>query len=60
MFVLKLQSSKRGVSSEHQQLLDAALAGRAGDAVALLRAHFERTARVILDDPALFSPPRDD
>ena len=52
--------AKRGVSGEHQQLLDAALAGRADDAVALLQAHFERTARVILDDPALFSPLRDD
>ena len=52
--------SKRGVTGEHQQLLDAALAGQADTAVALLRAHFERTARVILDDPALFSSPRDD
>ena len=48
--------AKRGVASEHQQLLDAALAGRADEAVALLRVHFERTARVILDDPALFKP----
>ena len=46
--------AKRGVKTEHQQLLEAALAGRADDAVALLRAHFERTARVILDDPGLF------
>jgi DNA-binding GntR family transcriptional regulator len=46
--------AKRGVKSEHLQLLEAALAGRADDAVALLRAHFERTARVILDDPGLF------
>lgn len=51
--------AKRGVRSEHQQLLEAALAGRADDAVALLRAHFERTAQVILDDPALFSPARE-
>jgi DNA-binding GntR family transcriptional regulator len=46
--------AKRGVKTEHQQLLEAALAGRADEAVALLRAHFERTARVILDDPELF------
>jgi DNA-binding GntR family transcriptional regulator len=48
--------AKRGVKSEHQQLLEAALAGRADDAVALLRQHFERTARIILDDPKLFRP----
>lgn len=47
---------KRGVKSEHQQLLDAALAGDADKAVALLRAHFQRTAKVILDDKALFKP----
>ena len=49
--------AKRAVPGEHQQLLDAALAGQADVAVALLRAHFERTAQVILDDPALFKPP---
>ena len=48
------------MTSEHQQLLEAALAGRADEAVVLLQAHFARTARVILDDPALFSPLRDD
>jgi DNA-binding GntR family transcriptional regulator len=46
--------AKRGVKGEHQQLLEAALAGRADDAVALLRAHFERTARIIRDDRSLF------
>jgi DNA-binding GntR family transcriptional regulator len=46
--------TKRGVGAEHQQLLEATLAGRADAAVALLKAHFERTARVIQDDPALF------
>ena len=46
----------RAVAGEHKQLLDAALAGQADVAVALLRAHFERTAQVILDDPALFKP----
>lgn len=44
---------KRGVKAEHQQLMEAAVAGRADEAVALLRAHFERTARILLDDPAL-------
>ena len=47
--------TKRGVSAEHQHLLDAALAGRADDAVALLKAHFERTANIIRNDPALFA-----
>lgn len=46
--------SKRGVSSEHQQLLDAALAGKTDEAIALLQAHFERTAHIIRDDPTLF------
>ena len=48
--------AKRGVKTEHQQLMEAAVAGRADDAVALLRAHFERTAKIIRDDPALFAP----
>ncbi len=48
---------KRGVKGEHQALLDAALAGDADKAVALLKAHFERTAKVILDDRALFKAP---
>jgi DNA-binding GntR family transcriptional regulator len=48
--------AKRGVKSEHQQLMEAAIAGRADDAVALLHAHFERTAKVILADATLFEP----
>lgn len=47
--------SKRGVNNEHQQLMEAAVAGRVDEAVALLRAHFERTAKIIRDDPALFA-----
>ena len=47
--------AKREVKSEHQQLLEAALEGRADEAVALLCQHFERTARVIRDDPQLFA-----
>lgn len=46
--------AKRATKSEHQQLLEAALDGRADDAVALLRQHFERTAKIIRDDPRLF------
>lgn len=47
--------AKRAVKSEHQQLMDAALAGRADEAVGLLKTHFERTAKIIRDDPKLFS-----
>lgn len=47
--------AKRGVKSEHQQLMEAAVEGRADEAVALLRAHFERTAKIIRDDPGLFA-----
>ena len=46
--------TKRGVKSEHQQLLEAALGGKVDEATALLQAHFQRTAHIILDDPALF------
>lgn len=48
--------SRRSVKGEHQQLLEAALDGRADDAVTLLRQHFERTAKIIQDDPRLFRP----
>lgn len=44
----------RGVKTEHQRLMEAAIAGRADEAVALLKAHFERTAQIIRDDPRLF------
>lgn len=46
--------TKRVVKSEHQQLMEAAVGGKVEEAIALLRAHFERTAHIILDDPALF------
>lgn len=46
--------AKRGVKSEHQQLMEAAIDGRADDAVALLKDHFGRTAKIIRDDPGLF------
>lgn len=45
--------TKRAVHNEHKQLMEAAIAGRADEAVALLRAHFERTAKILLDDPTL-------
>jgi DNA-binding GntR family transcriptional regulator len=45
---------KRGVKSEHQQLMQAAIEGRADEAVALLRAHVQRTEKIIRDDPKLF------
>jgi DNA-binding GntR family transcriptional regulator len=48
----KAFARKRGVKGEHQALFDAAVAGNADQAVALLHAHFERTARVILGDAA--------
>jgi len=47
--------AKRAVKSEHQQLMEAAIEGRTEDAIALLRAHFERTAKIIRDDKALFA-----
>ena len=47
--------AKRGVKTEHQALLEAALGGRADEAVALLCRHFERTALIIRDDPRLFA-----
>ena len=46
--------AKRGVKTEHQQLMEAAIEGRADEAAALLRQHYERTARIIRDDPTLF------
>lgn len=47
-------AGKRGVKGEHQAIVDAALAGDADKAVALLHAHFERTAKVILDGAGRF------
>ena len=47
--------AQRGVKIEHQQLLEAAIEGRSDEAVALLKAHFQRTEQVIRDDPALFA-----
>jgi DNA-binding GntR family transcriptional regulator len=46
--------ARRAVKSEHQQLMEAAIAGRSDDAVAMLQAHFERTAKIIRDDKTLF------
>ena len=47
--------SKRNVKTEHQQLMEAALEGRADAAAALLKAHFNRTAEIIREDRTLFS-----
>jgi len=47
--------SKRTVKTEHQQLMEAALEGRADAAAALLKAHFNRTAEIIREDRTLFS-----
>jgi len=47
--------AKRAIKSEHLQLMEAAVAGQSDDAVALLRAHFERTAKIIQADRALFA-----
>jgi DNA-binding GntR family transcriptional regulator len=49
---------KRSVKSEHQALMEAALEGQTEKAIALLRTHFERTAKVIRDDPELFAESR--
>ena len=47
--------ARRDVADEHQALAQAAIDGRADEAVALLQAHFERTAGVIREDPGLFA-----
>lgn len=50
--------ARRGVKSEHQQLMEAAVEGRTEDAVGLLRHHFQRTEQIIRDDPSLFAAGR--
>lgn len=42
------------MKAAYQRLMEAAIAGRANEAVALLQAHVERTVQIILDDPGLF------
>jgi DNA-binding GntR family transcriptional regulator len=44
----------RPVADEHRAILDAAIEGRADEAVTLLRAHIERTGKILMDDPVLF------
>lgn len=46
--------SKRNVKSEHQQLMDEALAGNSEEAVRLLRGHIQRTGEIVRNDPDLF------
>jgi DNA-binding GntR family transcriptional regulator len=45
---------KRPVANEHRAIMDAAIEGRADQAVALLRAHIERTGAILREDPELF------
>ena len=47
--------AKRAVSTEHRQLVEAAIAGQADTAVDLLRLHFERTATLVHGDKTLFA-----
>ncbi|MEY4412880.1 MAG: hypothetical protein RIQ53_173 [Pseudomonadota bacterium] len=53
-------ASQRPVLDEHRAICDAALAGQADEAVALLQGHYRRTAAVLLTDGGLFAaaPPR--
>jgi len=44
----------RHVADEHQAITSAVLSGRADDAVALLAAHYQQTAEVILQDQRIF------
>lgn len=46
--------ARRAVKNEHLQLMEAAIEGRADEAAAILRQHFERTAEVIRSDQRLF------
>lgn len=47
--------TQRGVKTEHQQMMEAAVEGRTDEAVTLLKAHFQRTEQIIRDDPGLFA-----
>ncbi len=44
----------RPVANEHQAIMEAAIDGRVDEAVALLRAHIERTGSILRDDRSLF------
>jgi DNA-binding GntR family transcriptional regulator len=46
----------RPVANEHLAILNAAIEGRADEAVALLRAHIQRTGAILMADPTLFEP----
>ena len=50
-------TAKRDVKSEHQQIMEAAVEGRADEAVGLLRGHIERTASIVRADSPLFNKP---
>jgi DNA-binding GntR family transcriptional regulator len=47
---------RRDVAAEHQAILDAVLRRDVEAAVALLAAHYQATARIILEDEGLFQP----
>ena len=47
--------ASRHVGDEHKAILDAVLAGDADNATALLSAHYEQTAQVILGDEQIFA-----
>ncbi|MBV1788699.1 GntR family transcriptional regulator [Marinobacterium sp. D7] len=46
--------NKRDVNSEHQLIMEAAIAGDADEAARLLRSHIERTAEIVKSNPLLF------
>jgi DNA-binding GntR family transcriptional regulator len=50
----------RHVTDEHQAIMTAVLSGGADDAVALLTAHYNQTAEVILQDEQIFPELRDE
>jgi DNA-binding GntR family transcriptional regulator len=49
----------RHVADEHQAIMTAVLSGRADEAVALLTAHYQQTANVVLRDQRIFPELRD-
>jgi DNA-binding GntR family transcriptional regulator len=49
-------SGQRDVKSEHEQIMEVALAGRADEAIVLLHAHIRRTAAIVMNDRELFKP----
>lgn len=48
-------SGRRDVMSEHEQIMEASLSGKADEAVILLHAHIRRTEVIVLNNSNLFS-----